>query len=79
MPDFSELQIILARLERSDFLCKNSPKCLACGHEQVQLVDRYSTPAQWKCRICRHRFGYEPTLENDYASDGPRASSLDQN
>lgn len=48
--------------ERRQFLGKNMPKCVNpdCGTEQVQLVLYIDCAAQWKCRVCRTRFEYEP-------------------
>lgn len=50
--------LVLA-LDRQDFLCRNVPRCAKCDHEQVQLIWRGS-PAHWRCRMCKHRFEYEP-------------------
>ena len=30
--------------------------CPKCGDEQVQLVDWSTSPSQWKCRVCKHKF-----------------------
>lgn len=47
-------------INRRDYLCKFSPKCHACSHEQVQLVRCDIVPSNWKCRMCKHRFLFEP-------------------
>jgi len=46
-------------LNRRDFLFKNVPHCPECASVQVQ-IKRYGAPAIWRCRICKHRFTYEP-------------------
>lgn len=50
----------MAMQPRYHHLCSHVPKCPACGHEQVQLLMRHTPPAEWRCRICKHRFTYEP-------------------
>ncbi len=50
-------------LRRNDFLFRNVPHCLKCGSEQVQIRCRVA-PAVWRCRICKHRFIYEPITES---------------
>lgn len=35
-------------------------KCPKCGAVQVQLVNFYRLPAEWKCRECKHRWCEEP-------------------
>lgn len=36
----------------------NMPRCPACNHEQVQLLNMAEPIAEWRwrCRICRHGF-----------------------
>lgn len=52
-----------AILDRREALGRLQPKCPACNHEQVQLVNDYKVPAQWKCRICKHPFELDlPTM-----------------
>lgn len=47
--------------ERREFLCKNPPSCPVCEErKQIQLVRWGALPADWKCRICTHKFMYEP-------------------
>ena len=46
-------------LDRRDLLFSHSPKCPKCGTKQVQCTEYLNTPAQWKCRECKHRFEYE--------------------
>lgn len=41
------------------FTHAQSLRCSACGTDQLQVV-RWDTPAQWKCRLCKHRFTSEP-------------------
>lgn len=45
-----DLEIVADRRER---LCKNPPRCISCGHEQVQLLQWIRT-VEWRCRICKH-------------------------
>lgn len=40
-------------------LSKKVPKCPSCKDEQVQLVEYNVSPAQWKCRKCKHKFSFE--------------------
>lgn len=49
---------------RREMLCMNVPECPACGHEQVQLMVWTTTPAQWRCRICKFKF--EDPLEGKF-------------
>jgi hypothetical protein len=52
---------LLRKADRRDFLCMNVPVCHSCGHNQeVQLIDGANQPAQWRCRVCKHFFMYEP-------------------
>ena len=46
-------------LDRRDLLFSHSPKCPKCEAKQVQCTEYLNTPAQWKCRECKHRFEYE--------------------
>jgi hypothetical protein len=40
----------------------HTPPCPACGcTDQIQLKDWFITPAEWKCRICKNKWSYEPT------------------
>lgn len=58
--DWDALAESVARdFERFDHLCRNVPSCEPCGSDQVQLMDR-TAPASWRCRMCKHRFQYEP-------------------
>lgn len=46
---------------RRAWLCRHVPRCGECAEaEQIQLVEWFDTPATWKCRICGHRFTFEP-------------------
>jgi len=47
---------------RRNFLSKSVPRCPACNDGQVQLIDLFPTPAGWKCRICKHKFSWEPEV-----------------
>lgn len=51
---------LVQKAERRDFLEHRVPQCPACHRNQVQLLD-HNRPAQWKCRVCRVCFEYEPT------------------
>lgn len=53
-----ERALLLAN--RRETLSRLAPRCPACATEQVQLVDYFVAPSEWRCRKCRHRFIYEP-------------------
>lgn len=55
-----QLELILNDVDRRTWLCKNAPLCENCAHEQVQLIDSFVIPAEWKCRICKTKFTFEP-------------------
>ncbi len=39
---------------------KHNLSCPECGTRQVQLIGYINTsPAQWKCRHCKHKFEWE--------------------
>lgn len=44
---------------RFHFLARHAPRCPACGADQV-MVRLRPAPAQWKCRMCKHRWEWEP-------------------
>jgi len=48
---------------RRIILCTNLViKCPQCGEdEQIELIDYTTVPAEWKCRQCKHKWGYEPS------------------
>jgi ribosomal protein L37AE/L43A len=46
-------------VERYDFLCNSVPQCPKCDTFQVQAI-KTEAPAVWKCRVCKHRWGFEP-------------------
>lgn len=46
-------------ITRREYICRNVPRCQACGDAQVQLMDQHE-PATWRCRVCKHRFSFEP-------------------
>lgn len=46
---------------RRNFLSRNMRPCPACGDDQIQLIDDLVEPAEWKCRMCKHEFQFEPT------------------
>ena len=50
----------LKHAERREFLAKHGIRCPKCGTNQVQLMDHFVSPAEWRCRHCRHEFTYEP-------------------
>ena len=45
--------------ERRDMLRRLTPQCPHCGSEQVQLIDHFTYPAEWRCRDCRRTFMIE--------------------
>ena len=52
---------IIAWSRRKARLCGCFPRCPKCGTLQVQLLwNVYDIFARWKCRICKHKFVYEP-------------------
>lgn len=52
-------------IERLKRLKRAAPICGKCGAEQVQLVEWVGLPlAQWKCRVCKHRWEFEPLSIN---------------
>lgn len=53
---------LFAAADRLSFLCKHVPRCEKCGDEQVQLIEWNYPPAPWRCRICKHKWYYEPPL-----------------
>lgn len=54
----SQAQFIANRRGR---LGKTAPICPKCGETlQVQLVDWFKWPAQWKCWVCDHQWEQEP-------------------
>jgi ribosomal protein L37AE/L43A len=46
--------------DRREFLGRHVPQCPACHRNQVQLLN-HGVPAQWKCRVCRVCFEFEPS------------------
>jgi len=52
------MQIDMVRLlkegDEMERVMRLQPRCYACGHEQVQLLDYREQ--KWRCRICKHRF-----------------------
>jgi ribosomal protein L37AE/L43A len=55
-----DLAGIFAMSDRRRWLCRHAPKCPECGDPQVQLVDWFPIPAEWKCRKCKHKWTFEP-------------------
>lgn len=51
---------VIENAKRREFLGKYMPRCPKCDDVQVQLTSYLDVAAQWKCRICKHRFEYEP-------------------
>ena len=45
---------------RREYLGKNAIPCPSCKTKQVQLIDYFYVPAQWKCRHCFLKFTFEP-------------------
>ena len=55
---------IEAARRRREFVCQAAPHCPICDAygqkaDQVQIM-REAPPAKWRCRICKHRWTYEP-------------------
>lgn len=48
-----------ATWDRRALLYANTPQCPRCGDVQIQIMSD-AMPAQWRCRICKHGFDYEP-------------------
>jgi hypothetical protein len=57
----------MALADKREWLCRCAPTC-SCGSQQVQLMAYVLSPAQWRCRHCRHVWFYEP-LNNALASN----------
>jgi tRNA(Ile2) C34 agmatinyltransferase TiaS len=56
-----ELEAIWTRRE---FINRNVPHCPRCREQmQIQIID-IGQPAQWRCRMCKHRFAYEPARDS---------------
>lgn len=53
--DFAEL------FRRRDVIMRHQPKCPSCTSPQVQIMSELK-PAQWRCRICKHKFESEPEI-----------------
>jgi hypothetical protein len=51
---------LLIAIKRRETLSSNVPKCPNCNESQIQLTNIHTVPAQWCCRICKHRFEFEP-------------------
>lgn len=49
-----------AIMARQDLIYRNAPDCPACRADQVQAISYVVAPAIWRCRICKHRFEFEP-------------------
>ena len=54
------LKQALKYADRREFLAKNACYCPVCGTEQVQLINHFIKPAQWRCRHCETKFTFEP-------------------
>ena len=61
------------REKRQDHILKHVPKCPSCGSEQVQIM-RFVAPAQWRCRICKVAFEFEPEQEDQSGRDQERST-----
>jgi hypothetical protein len=58
----NERLVGLALARRREWLCRNAPKCDACGEiDQIQLSEWLFTPATWRCRRCDNKFDLEPS------------------
>jgi transposase-like protein len=50
-----------ASLARRDFVFRHVPHCPKCREQmQIQIMDYHNKPAKWRCRMCKHRFEFEP-------------------
>lgn len=54
------LKRALKHAERRELLGKNAINCPKCDTNQVQLIDHFVSPAEWKCRHCKTKFNFEP-------------------
>ena len=61
--DGVDMRLALALTARRERVKKHAPGCLRCRSNQVQLKIWQEVPAYWKCRMCKHRFVYEPLVE----------------
>ena len=59
---YLDLEMMTHFADRKDKLGKLQLNCPACCSPQVQLVAYNKEPAEWKCRICKCKFTYEPTV-----------------
>lgn len=55
-----DLDVLFDLADRLAMLSHHAPACAACASPQVQVIDYFHTPALWKCRLCKHRFSFEP-------------------
>lgn len=51
-----EIEKLFARQEQLE---KAHPKCPKCASDQIQIMSK-AVPAEWRCRICKHDFTFEP-------------------
>lgn len=49
--------------DRREKLCRLKPCCPSCGRNQVQLVNYFVNPSQWKCRECKTKFTLELQIQ----------------
>lgn len=50
-----------ANVIRREMLAASRVPCPNCGEFfQIQLREWLSIPAKWKCRICKHKWTFEP-------------------
>jgi Zn ribbon nucleic-acid-binding protein len=63
------LDLAVSLAERRERLCRNAPKCDACGEtDQIQLLGWLGKIATWKCRTCGHVYLYEPNVSDHRCS-----------
>jgi len=64
----------LLHLKRKDSLLANTPTCPECGPHapvlQIELRNYINQiPAEWRCRVCKTSFYYEPATEKEVDED----------
>jgi DNA-directed RNA polymerase subunit RPC12/RpoP len=59
----------LNHADRREYLCKNSRTCPECSARQVQLINQFAIPAEWKCRRCKTKFKFEPDTPRETSND----------
>lgn len=49
-------------IARDDAINAHQPTCPACHSAQVQIKFK-GVPARWRCRVCKHWFTSEPSIQ----------------